>query len=361
MSANPRRAVKATASFLRWWITELESALQDLLAFVAPAWRRPLTLRIDAHRVVLSDSASPAGTSIWEFERASPGALLPESLPESAIVPLGSGRRIRVLLDAHYAFVNRLCLPLAAMPYLRSAIVLQIPKLMPLEASRLLTDFEITRADTKRSLIEVAVAAVKRSDVEPLLELVRRWGFRVASVHLQPGPDLTARFRFEHADHFGRRSIVSRADRVLMGTAAVLGLTCITVAVTESYRADQALERAQRITQVPASASLAKRQHLIEGLEPFNALSDLENSVGVGKLLAEFSTRIPHDAFLTTWEVKGRQLRIVGLSSDVVGLVKSLGASALLTDIELRTSMSAGIGTGKDRFEIIATTQESRP
>lgn len=358
---SPLETVVARAAWsFRWWVSELESILQDLLELIAPTWSRPLTLLVAPHRILISDGAATSLNSIIEIERTPEGAALPEKLPELNALSLDRGRRVRVLLARDYAFVNRLRLPLVAVPHLKSAVSLQLPKLMPLDAAQLLTDFEITKTDSDKSKIDIDVAALKRSDIEPLLTRIRSWGFRVASVHLDAA-NTRSRFHFSSADPATRQSTLTRTDRGLIGTAICLGLLCVAVATIQSYRADHALVRAQELTRAPASTALARRLELTNRLEPLKALSKLEGSITVAALLSELSTLIPHDTWLTTLEVKGRQVRMVGLSSDSAGLVKVLTGSSLLTDVELRSSMSAGIGTGKDRFEISATEQESRP
>jgi hypothetical protein len=344
----------------RWWVSELESIAQDLLTLIAPTWSRPLTMQVAPHRLLISGGAAAPPHLMVELERSPPNSILPETLPELNTSSLDRGRRVRVLLAHDYAFVNHLRLPLAAGPHLKSAVSLQIPKLMPLDAAQLMTDFEIVRADPDKSGIDVEVASVKRSEVEPLLAHIRSWGFRVASVHLGTA-NLTSRFHFSIASSASRLSKITRTDRALIGTALCVGLACAAVAVIQSYRADHALVRAQNLTRAPASALLARRLEVTSRLEPLKALSKLENSNQVGALLGELSTLIPHDTWLTTLDIKGRQLRMVGLSPDSAGLVRLLAGSSLLTEVELRSSMSAGIGTGKDRFEISATAQEGGP
>jgi general secretion pathway protein L len=353
-------ALAQAARLFRWWILELESIAQDLLALIAPTWSRPLTMQVAPHRLVISDGAAASLQLILELERSPQNSNLPETLPESNTLSLDRGRRVRVLLAPDYAFVNRLRLPLVAVPHLKSAVSLQIPKLMPLDAGQLMTDFEITSTNPDKSVIDIEIAAVRRSEVEPLLAQIRSWGFRVASVHLDTA-NLTSRFHFSSADSSTHLPTMTRTDRALIGTALCVGLACAAVAVIQSYRADHALARAQNLTLAPARAAFARRLDLTNRLEPLKALSKLESSITVGALLNQLSALIPHDTWLTTLEVKGRQVRMVGLSPDSAGLVKVLTGCPLFTDVELRSSMSAGIGIAKDRFEISATAQETKP
>jgi len=103
-----------------------------------------------------------------------------------------------------------------------------------------MTDFEIVKTDPDKSVVDIEIAAVKRSEVEPLLAQIRNWGFRVASVHLD-GAHHVSRFHFSSAGSATRLSTISRMDRTLIGTHYAWGFACAAVAVIQSYRADHAL------------------------------------------------------------------------------------------------------------------------
>jgi hypothetical protein len=179
-------------------------------------------------------------------------------------------------------------------------------------------------------------------------------------MHLTDGPHGRFRFRFSSTSASGRVTL-DRTDRALISAAAALGLICAAVTGTESYRARHALDEARATTHVAAAEALGRRQHLLARLEPLNALSKVEVVPSAPAILAEVTALVPHDSWLTTFELKDRELRIVGISPDSSVLVRHLASSAVLSDIELRSSMSAGIGTGRDRFEIAAKIKAGLP
>jgi Tfp pilus assembly protein PilN len=114
------------------------------------------------------------------------------------------------------------------------------------------------------------------------------------------------------------------------------------------------LEHAKTATRVPAAAALAHRQELLARLEPLHALVELETAPSATALLAEVTMRVPKNTYLTTLELKDRHVRIVGVSPNSGNVVKLVSSSQLLNDVALRSSMSLGIGTGLDRFELTA-------
>jgi general secretion pathway protein L len=131
--------------------------------------------------------------------------------------------------------------------------------------------------------------------------------------------------------------------------------------VIEGFRSQRSLALAAETTHAAASEAAVRRQDVIERIEPLKALASLETTASSSDLMVELSQLVPDGSWLTTFERRDRQVRIVGLSPDAAGMVKRLASSALLSDVSLRSSMSAGIGTGLDRFEITAEFKPASP
>jgi general secretion pathway protein L len=349
-----------TSRFFRWWAGELHTCGHDLLRLLVPKWRRVLKVYWDGSRLSFLDENAADPTVIVVH-----GADGRENLPETIPLPLaalrGQSNRTLVFVSPDQAYVQRFRLPLAVLPHLDSAVALQLPKLLPLEASELLTDFEVTAKDSTQNVACIDLAALKKADVNPVLERLASWGLHVVATHLGQPSQLTHRFRFAADGAFGHRVKLRRSDRVLIGVAATLGLVCASVAATESYRSHVLLEDAKTVTRAPASAALVRRQQLLARLEPLSALAQLEAAPSAAALLADVTMLIPQNTYLTTLELKDQNLRIVGVSPNSGNVVKLMSSSQLLNDVELRSSMSLGIGTGLDRFEITAQLKARMP
>lgn len=347
--------------FLVWWVGEMKSCLDDVLAFVAPKWRRPLVLFADDSGLVLVNVDASGPAVLAQMPSPGFGLGLPDRIPESLTGLLDQGRRVRLIVSAKKSFICRLSLPLAAAPHLKTAVALQLPKLLPLELSKLHTDYVISRVNADSETVDIDVAALRRCDIEPIHSAIASWGLRIASMHLGDAADSLPRFRFAAGDVSPGDSRLHRLDRFLLATAATLGLACASVATTQSYRADRALAQAKADTTQPASLALVDHQRLLNKLEPLKELSELERMPSAGALLQELTARLPHDSWITTLEIKDRHIRIVGISPDSAALVKLLSGSDIFADVELHSSLSVGIGTGKDRFEITADSKDGLP
>jgi general secretion pathway protein L len=359
MKARLALASSLLMRFLRWWTTELKSCTHEIVARIAPAWSRSLRIFIDAHRLRIYSSDSTRGEAILDAPLKLSAAGLPDSLAGELSALVYRHARAQVIVSSELAFIRQLRLPVAALPHLDSAISLQLPKLLPLDRLRLLTAFEVASVDSTSALVDLA--CLKRSELDPVLSALTASGIRVTTLQLGDTPESTPRFRFPRSPESGRESTTRRLDRSLIATAALLGLACTALAAAQSYRAEKALAAEKEHIRVASSAALRRRQLLMGKLEPLSALASIEAAPTFAALLAELTAMIPKDTWITTLEIKDRRLRIVGVTPDSASLVKRLSSSALLNDAELRSSMSIGIGTGKDRFEIAAEIKGDSP
>jgi general secretion pathway protein L len=354
MKQRDLQLAQSIGRFFRWWATELSGCVQDILARLAPGWRRTATVYVGRQVLRIVDADPADDQKIVEVVRPDHGSETLPPLPDAERGSLKPGRRVRLVFDADFAFVKLLCLPLAALPHLKPAINLQLPKWVPMSLDRLATDFAIVALKPEQAVMEVELAALKRTDIEYSASVVRSWGLRLSSIHLAGPPDRPPRFRFVTSDIHSRRFEITRTDSILIGTAAALIVAALAVSTVQGYRAAGALDRAQLRTSVEAAIVLEQRQHLIARLEPLATLSSLERATSTATLLTDITQHVPQDSWLTTFEMKGRNLRLVGVSPDAAAVVKLLTTSALLANVELRSSTSAGVGSNKERFEITA-------
>jgi general secretion pathway protein L len=349
------RTLQQTSSFLRWWATQLQSCAADLVGALSPRRRRVLNVYWHADGLLILDDNSPQPKVIAEIPEAKHDSQWPADIPAALLTVMARSNRARLIVSPDKAFVRQVEVPLAVLPHLDSAIALQLPKLLPLNANELLTDFEVAAGGSSDDAAKIIdIAALKKGDVDPVLSRLQAWGLRIISTHLGEAAKVSRRFRFSADGAFGHRLKLQRSDRILIGVTATLGLACAAVAAGESYRSEVSLERAKADIRTPAAAALVHRQELLARLEPLEALAKIESAPSATALLADVTMLVPQNTFLTTLELKDRRLRIVGVSPNSGNVVKLMSSSQLLNDVELRSSMSLGIGTGLDRFEISA-------
>jgi general secretion pathway protein L len=349
MKLNVDSSLQLTSRFLRWWAAELHACLNDLIRVLIARRRRVLNVYWDLARLLIVDENAPEPKVIVEIQNGH----WPETIPAGLKLAREQSNRVRVFVSSAKAFVRQIQVPRAVLPHLDSAIALQLPKLLPLDVHKLLTDFEVSPSDSTDNIASIDLAALKKADVDPVLERLRAWGLHIVSTHLGDPSAFTQRFRFADGA-FRHRVKLQRSDRILVGVAATLGLACASVAATESYRSQLSLERAKTATRIPAAAALAHRQELLARLEPLTTLAERESAPSATALLAELTMLVPQNTYLTTLELKDRHLRIVGVSSNSGDVVKLMSSSHFLNEVALRSSMSLGIGTGLDRFELTA-------
>jgi len=337
-------------NFLNWWIAELNSTFEDLRAHLSPRWRRSLTVYVSRSHLQFKESDLHRSATVLELTRTQ----WPRELPKSQQAAIAVGRRARLVFNAEFAFVRSVRMPSAALPHLASAMELQLPKLLPIDPALLRSDFEITAMDPNGAWVDIDLAAVRRSDIEPIENAVRQWGLQPGSVHLGNDSEPRPRFKFAATDAQVNRLAVTRNDLLLAAGAATLTVCAIAVFAVQAVRAHRALELALVQTSAQATLVLEQRQQLIARLETLSLISKAERMPTAAAILAEVTNRLNRDAWLTTFELKGRDLRLVGWSAEPAAIVKELTSSALITEVQLRSSMAGSTHSGKDRFEITA-------
>jgi general secretion pathway protein L len=329
------------------------------MGLLVPQRRRVLNVYWDANRLLVLDQNSPDAKTMIEI--ACVDGHVPETIPALLATAREQNNRVRLFVSPVRAYVRQFQLPIAVLPHLDAAVALQLPKLLPVDAGELLTDFEVTASDLSQKMADIDLAALKKVEVNAVLGRLKAWGLHVVSTHLGDPSNTAHRFKFGGDGIFGHHPKLRRSDRVLAAAAATLGLACASVAATESYRSQVSLEHAKTEARAPASAALSHRQELLARLEPLAALAQLEAAPSATALVADLTTLVPQNTWLTTLELKDRHLRLVGVSPNSGNVVKLISSSLLLSDVALRSSMSLGIGTGLDRFELTADLRASAP
>lgn len=344
-------------AFWQWWSAELIELWGMLLSAVAPGLRTAIAVAITSDRLnfVMSQGAD------LEVPRIEPGADWAAADRDKLAVLLQSCRRVQLLFPDAEAFRYRRVMPLAVNSYLHHAIALQLPKWMPLKVDILLTDHRVIRRDLTAGTIEIEVAALKRADVERLAKQIRSLGFRIKRIGLREPNDIGPTFSFSLRNAAPIRASTSRSERRMWAAAAVFGCIMILIGAIEGFRSQRSLAFNVQTIHTAVAEAAARRQGVIEHIEPLKALSALEAMPSSTALIVELTQLVPSDSWVTNIERRDRQIRIAGLSPDAAGVVNRLASSALLSEVSLRSSISAGIGTGLDRFEITAEFRPNSP
>jgi Tfp pilus assembly protein PilN len=346
--------LRGAFTFLNWWFQELSGALEDLRSRLAPRWRRSLTVFVTRSRLQIIDADDATDAPIVDVLRSDLTLDLTSSIAEEQRPLLAAGRRVRLVLDPDLAFVQRMRMPLATLPHLASAIELQMPKLFPVSVASLKSDFEIREIDSQNASVDLDLAAIKLSDTEPIETVVESLGLHIVSIHLGSASEPRVRFKFGASDTRVNRFAITRADTLLTLSAAALAICLVAVFFVQAFRAHRSLEQALAHTNAAAATVLQQRQQLISRLETLSQVSKAERTTSAAVILSDLTRRMDQSAWLTTFELKGHKLRLVGFSPEPATAVKELAGSGLISDVELHSSASAATNSGKDRFEITA-------
>ncbi len=332
--------------FFSWWRSQLAGAVSDIANWALPGLRRQLTAFVSKDTLRLVEGSSAEASPLLSCARAVHGPF--EKMPPA---------RVSIVFDPDIAFVQLLQMPIAALPHLDGAIALQLPKLLPMEPHALRTDFVVDSIDTDAGVVTVRIAALKASDVEEAEQIIKSLGMTAASIQVR-GTESTASLHLSSHRMIHSQHDLSRWDFRLLVSAAVLSVVALLIVCVEGYRADHELARAINLVGPKAAAVLERRQHLFEQLQTLQNISVSEHNPTAAAILSEVSTRIGHENWVMSFELKGYELRLIGFSQDPATVVAGLSGSTLLTNVALHSSMSTGgQQKARERFEVTATVR----
>ena len=277
----------------------------------------------------------------------------------AAMDPVAEPPRGRTPLDlelpASMCLVGAIVLPAAAGYRLREAVDFQLDRLSPITPESIVFDVSIVSRDAARQLVRAAYALVRRDDLDALLARLDACGFEPRMVTARAVIDGTpVVFRFGGAAR-------PRAGRWVVPARPIWAAAAIAGAIASMLAAwlllDLRLEARQAETEQARIASataieVSQRRDALRKIA--TALADIADRPPIGAVLAIVAARLPDNTYVERIEIKGGQLRLVGLSGAAAPILAELADSGLLSDVVLATPVAIVPDAGRERFDIHA-------
>jgi len=337
-----QRARDALHPWLDWWFAELRATWHDALDRLMPS-ARTLTIVRENNGALEFTRPSSGSVSTEDHASATAGELDTDKL---------KGSRAVVMLGERDVLTKRLTLPAAVESKLRETLRLRLDREMPLRADAVYFDAAIVARDRSTSRIDVELAIAKRDTIESWEERLLSLGLRAAAIGFGEGSGRLPRFNFLPQRLAAAAVATHRLDRPLM--AACIALAAVLV-VTVSWQWRIERERVTReLDSISAAASSAQatRQKLIEQVEVAKELRAHLDRAPLAATLEELTQGLGPDVWLHALQMRGSEVLISGTGPNPAGLAGQLEQSALFDRASLKSTTSAGLGTGQDRFDL---------
>jgi general secretion pathway protein L len=362
------RTQAALARAVDWWLAELRSLLpakirrlmvsQNRLVFLAEETGLRLLLEADGTTHDLDGVRTRSDLSA-ALSRAKPGA---HRAPSEIVLRLPAGQ----------ALTGSVKLPAAAGENLREVVGFEMDRFTPFAAGEVYYDCRsLDRSDQGQSLL-VALTALPRTVVDPLLERLAEIGVRPDTVDVAESPEAGAPPLNLLPPE--RRSQPPRLHRCAVGALSCLLLTLLVVLVALPLH--EKTEIAEALTAKVATARQeAQKAKAIEAdlnalLRERALLIDPKiTRPSMTEMLDEAARLLPDDSWLFRFRWNGEEIELSGYSADATQLIDLFESAPAFDRVRFAAPVVNDPAAGRERFILLigvsntaqAPKQESTP
>jgi general secretion pathway protein L len=339
------------SDLLRWWTGELVAALPAGLQRLLQGRRQRLVLELSGEQVTAlcyrGDEAQPLGTFPIAQLGGEAAALRQQLGTDGARCP-----EMTVRLPADLALQKILVLPLAAEENLRQVLGFEMDRQTPFKADQVYFDFEVLARESVARRLRVRLTTVPRRTLDNLLERLDLSGMQPDRVEVAGNPAvnlLPADRRPVHAS--GQR----RVNLALGAMVALLLMTAVVLPLWQQRSLVIDLRPKVASAQREADQVLALRDKLDRTVKESRIVLDKRRQTPLLiDVLNQLTHLLPDGTWLSSFEVKGNELRIQGESTGASALVGVLEASPRFSQVHFSSPVTQNPATGKERFQLSA-------
>lgn len=334
-----------------WWCSELGAMGNEAVAVFTRNSSRRARLAIGETELVLTAvNRSGVEAELGRAQRPREAAALAEAAA-NLVTADPAIRRLDLLLPPDVVLSRTVRLPEAARRQFRSAIEIQLPRLMPLTADQIYFDCAVSSLDAERKQIVVELAIVRRCVTDLLLGgFVAQGEVSVSVIAKRMDEGSGTYFRF--AERRPRKLEKAHSlNRWLATSATILLMVAVALFIYQWRRLDQSITRQLAATD-GSSATAHKLQAALEArIQRISAVANRLQAPDPAAVLSALNRALPDNAFIYQMQLDGRAVRLEGMANDASTVASMLGQSPLFRQIVLR-SATKNVGADAERFDI---------
>jgi len=337
-----------------WWLHEMREVGADLSQRLAPSRPHRTTLSLTrTSGTVLQEWRNGTAKSL-EFQRTASGDLPQERndfWPDAV-----DGTAMRVVLPKSSLLVRRAWIPAGAERNLGPVVELQLERELPIPRDQVQVDWRIETHNADRTKIEVAIAAVWRSEIERLHDALSRWKLRAISIAVDLGSERAA-FNFSPRRAYRSSARLASVDRWLLLSAVFLVFAYTVVSGAQWLHERIIVTEALSKTSAPALRVESMRADLEKRGEPVATLQPLMAAASSAEVLSVLTAVVPRDTWLQQLDIRtltegSYSIKFIAITPSATALVARLEQSQQFKSVELQSSGAWGVATGRDRAEV---------
>ncbi|HEY3919304.1 MAG TPA: PilN domain-containing protein [Stellaceae bacterium] len=337
----------------KWWIGELSACVPPALRQRFAAGRRRLLLIVDAAGDNLIQETSSGRRPLGRIDFDTPGDRgIFASVPQ---VGKGDSAPVAIRLDARHALRTAASLPLAAERNLAQVVGFEFERLVPFKRNDVYYAYRVTARDKTAQTLGIELTVVPHAELAKAMEALAHLGLQPAEI--QVGDENADALLTTIAVASGNRIDRGQGShRVVLGlgiAAALLAIACLAIPL---WRADATIatlnaQIASARRQAEASAGLQK-QIVAESRDQQFLVGRKRANPTVTELLATLTRLLSDDTYLTELDVKGDEIRLVGVTGSATALLALIDKSPSFRDASFQSSITQDPKTNRERFDI---------
>jgi hypothetical protein len=347
--------------FLAWWLNELRETGSDLLSRIAPRLAARAYVRFESSSGSVVSHQGHGRTEMFTFNRTAEGQW-PAELDEHPQRNALRGMRAVIVLPKDDVLIQELALPESVERDLDQAVRLFLERHLPVATEAVYLDRRIVSRSREQHRITVRLLIARCDRVDELRDVVTAWGLRPVRIGFADadggvsGNFIPRRIRREQFQlSFLERRLAVAAATLVIGVSGLIGGQWIYERVQVGREAEATGARAASARSLAAKLKreTAAADALISTMKQPDALD----------VLAALTTRMPADAWAYQLEVSAppaqpADIRVSGFAPTATIMIDQLEQAPEFESVRLASATSAGLGTGKDRVQIVARWQK---
>lgn len=355
---------RRVSGFWQWWTGELNAMVPKRLKMAFAGDASLVDVMVDSNALVHVKSL---GASLQELKRvALPGN--DANAMRAAIEDLvrSSGRDIRLLVPATEVLRKKIVLPLATEENLLDVVGFDMDRQTPFTADQVYYGARILNRDAARERLDVSVAAVPRTALEPHMSLLRAGGVSVHSIVVADEIAAAAtptELLPKSAEPSRRWSNMQRLNVGLIVCGLLFALAAVVLPIWQKRETVKEL--------IPLTAKVGAEYKVTQKIaDEYTRLANEYNFIAAKKhgqypavmLLDEITKISPDTTWIQNFELKSlaktRELQLTGEAVAVSKVIESLEQTPFLQNTAQRSQTRQG---SRPNIEFFTLASEVKP
>ena len=349
------------SKFFHWWRNELAS-------MVPAAWRgdgglgNRILVHIDLPNVTLYELANGELHELGAAQLKSNDPEAQKIAFQGLLTRYGKGgvRGLSLYLMADQVLRKTISLPAIAAENLEQVLSFELDRHTPFKADQVYFSSKVQSHDAVNNTLSIEIAVVPRDVINRALALVASWDAALDSV-LVEGDLLHAGAHFNllpEALRPPQTSFWRFSNIALMTLALVLLTTALALPLWQKRQQTIALFPLVNKVRIAAQNADALHRELEQSVARHNFLLDKKRAAPpVTILLNEVTRLLPDDTWVQQFELKGRELQLVGETGSSSKLIGIIEQSNLLNEASFRSPLTKTQPGNFERFHLSAEVQ----